>query len=193
MQRLFLLLILISAPLASSGCGRTVSAKEQARAASAKRAADKASAEAAALAAEEANKGFHNLKWKIVDRNQALAENPNLVEVENNTAAEDYFSAVAQSYFSGVSKLNTTSMEYNAQLQAQLNAIDSGADPKPPSFEEFNAQAKLNPNNIKGLYPWQVYAYDENTGRVTILEDRQERDRLREEKGIPLADQIKEN
>ena len=169
--------------LVSMGCQRGGSNKQQLRVLVSER---------AAVAAKE-QKGFADLKWKIVDKHKALAENPNLVEVENSTEAGDYFSAVFQSYFSATSKLNKASMEYNAQLQAQLNAIDGRSDPKPPSFEEFNEQAMMNPNNIKGLLPWQVYAYDEKTGKVTILEDREERDRLREEAGISITDQIGEN
>ena len=167
----------------SLGCQRAGSNKQRLRVMVSER---------AAVAAKE-QKGFANLEWKIVDKHKALAENPNLVEVENNTEAGDYFSAVFQAYFSSVSKLNIATMEYNAQLQAQLNAIDGPSDPKPPSFEEFNEHAKMNPNNIKALKKWQVYAYDDQTGKVTILEDPEERDRLREEAGLSIADQIGEN
>lgn len=121
-------------------------------------------------------------EWKIVDRNKALEENPKLVEVVNDTNAGDPLSAIMQAGHSAMSKLNTSTMEYNAKLQSYINA-DGAEDPKPISFEEFNAAAKLNSNNVKGLYKWQTYAYDETTGKVTILEDREEKRRIYEASG----------
>ncbi len=126
---------------------------------------------------------FNELEWKIVDRNKAMTENPKLVEVVNDTNASDPLSAISQTYFSATSRINKMQMEYNARLQANLNA-DGAEDPKPPTFEEFNASAKMNSNNVKGLKPWQVYAYDESTGKVTILEDRELKKKLYEEQGL---------
>lgn len=127
--------------------------------------------------------GFSQLEWKIVDKHKALAENPELVEVVNDTNATGYFDAVSQTAFSAQSRVNKMTMEYNANLQSYLDASDGAKDPKPQSFEEFNQVAKLNSNNIKGLYPWQVYAYDEQTGKVCILEDRAEKKRMYAEIG----------
>lgn len=128
--------------------------------------------------------GFSQLEWKIVDRNKALAENPDLVEVVNETDATGYLEAVSQSHFAAVSKLNQAQMEYNSKLQSYIDATETrGEDPKPQTFEEFSKAAKMNSNNMKGLYPWQAYAYDETTGKVTILEDRSEKKRMYEEIG----------
>lgn len=135
------------------------------------------------VAAEPEPPGFSQLEWKIVDRNKALAENPDLVEVVNETEAGGYLEAVSQSGFAAMSKINTAQMEYNSKVQSYIDATDSREDPKPQTFEEFNKAAKMNSNNIKGLYPWQVYAYDETTGKVTILEDRAEKKRMYEEIG----------
>lgn len=131
--------------------------------------------------------GFSQLEWKIVDRRKAMEENPNLIEVVNDTNETGYLTAVTKSSFSAISRLNTGTMEYNAKLQSYLNA-DGSDDPKPLSFEEFDAAARQNSNNIKGLYPWQVYAYDESTGKVTILEDRDEKRRMYEERGLQYKD-----
>jgi hypothetical protein len=137
-----------------------------------------------AVEAEQEPKGFSQLEWKIVDRNKAMAENPALVEVVNETDATGYMEAVSQSHFAAVSKLNTAQMEYNSKLQSFIDATDNGgADPKPQTFEEFSKAAKMNSNNMKGLYPWQAYAYDETTGKITILEDRAEKKRKYEEIG----------
>jgi hypothetical protein len=135
------------------------------------------------VAAPMEPQGFSKLEWKIVDRNKALAENPKLVEVENDTNASDPVSAIMQASRSAISRINKISMEHNATLQSFVNATESGEDPKPISFEEFNAAAKLNSNNVKGLYRWQAYAYSETTGKVTILEDREEKRRIYEESG----------
>ncbi|MEW4488744.1 hypothetical protein AB1L42_11710 [Thalassoglobus sp. JC818] len=137
---------------------------------------------------ENKPQGFSKLEWKIVDKHKALEENPNLVEVSNETNAGDYLTAVTQSHFSATSRLNKATMEYNAKLSSFANSIESSEDPKPLTFEEFDEQVRLNPNNMKGLYPWQVYAYDETNGTVTILEDREEKKRLHEENGVPYSE-----
>lgn len=140
--------------------------------------------EAAAEEAPQAEPpGFSKLEWKMVDKNKALEENPKLVEVTNDTNATGYLQAVTQTAFSATSRVNQMTMEYNAQVQSYINATDSVKDAKPISFEEFEKQARMNSNNIKGLYPWQVYAYDENTGKVCILEDRAEKKRMYDEIG----------
>ena len=120
------------------------------------------------------------LSWKIVDRNKALAENPNLVEVENDTEASDPLTAIMQARHSATSRINKLTMEHNAKLQSFVNATEGAGDPKPLTFKEFNAAAQLNKNNVKGLYEWQAYAYDETTGKVTILEDPAEKKRIQE-------------
>lgn len=136
----------------------------------------------AAVEVEQEPEGFSQLEWKIVDRNKAIAENPDLVEVVNETDATGYMEAISQSHFAAVSKLNTAQMEYNSKLQSFIDATDNGgADPKPQTFEEFSKAVKMNSNNMKGLYPWQAYAYDETTGKVTVLEDRAEKKRMYEE------------
>ncbi len=132
---------------------------------------------------------FNELEWKIVDRNKALEENPDLVEVDNDSDAKDPISAISKMYFSPISRINKTTMEHNAKLQSFINAADGAEDPKPPTFEEFNRDAKLNSNNVKGLKPWQVYAYDETTGKVTILEDRSLKKRLFEEQGLKFEEE----
>lgn len=143
--------------------------------------------EVAAVAAPPQPQGFSELEWKLVERNRALAENPELVEVENHTQAKDPLTAVTQSYFSGTSKLNATAIEYNAKLQSFIDA-EGAQEPKPPSFEHLNQQMQQNSNMVKGLKPWQAYAYDELTGKVTILEDRAEKKRLYEERGLKYED-----
>ncbi len=163
-------LMLLSLILA--GCSRSTESEE---------AEENAAAEQAAAPAEP--EGFSKLEWKIVDRNKALAENPKLVEVENDTNASDPVSAIMQASRSLTSQFNKISMEHNAKLQSFVNATEGGEDPKPISFEEFNSAAKLNSNNVKGLYKWQAYAYNETTGKVTILEDREEKRRIYEESG----------
>ncbi len=109
----------------------------------------------------------------LVDKKAAMAENPNLVETKNKITAQNYLSAVAQGYFSGVSQIHLI------QLQSTVNTMRELED-RWPTLEEF--QKLLNDAGVKlgGLYPHQVYAYDSETGEITILEDTVKRQEMKD-------------
>ncbi len=125
--------------------------------------------------------GFSQLEWKLVDKNKALAENPKLIEVENKTNASDPWSAAAQSYFTMGSKVHLLNFKHSIDLH-------KAEHDKFPTFDEFNSMLKSANVDLKGLYPWQVYAYDDKTGTLAILEDREEKQRKHEEAGLPMKD-----
>ena len=126
-----------------------------------------------------AQPSFPQDNTKLVDKKAVLAENPNLVETENRINATDPLTAVSQSYFSIGSR---------AQLMALKHAVDlhKAQYDKPPTFAEFESMLKSSGAALKGLYRWQVYAYDETTGQIVILEDRAMKKRLYEEQGLKL-------
>jgi len=122
--------------------------------------------------------GFAQLTFKLVDKLQALTENPQLVVVENKTNASDPWSAAAQSYFTLGSKASLIALKHGIDLhKAQYD--------KPPTFAEFESLYRQAGVEFKGLYPWQTYAYDAEAGTVCILEDRAEKARMHKEKGVP--------
>lgn len=126
-------------------------------------------------------RGFSQLEWKLVDKQKALEENPKLVETENKNNASDPFSAAAQSYFTIGSKAHILALKHTIDLhKAQYDSN--------PTFEQFNSMIKQANVDLKGLYPWQVYAYDSKTGQISILEDREEKARLHKEAGLPVSE-----
>ena len=100
----------------------------------------------------------------LVDKQQAMAENPNYVETDNDNNAGDYFSAVAGAYFSAASQIHVAQLTHEVRLREAM-------DGRKPTFEEFETILKNAGVQLKGLYPWQVYAYDDRTGQITILTD----------------------
>jgi hypothetical protein len=125
--------------------------------------------------------GFSKVEWKLVDRNAALQENPDLIEVENRIDATDPLMAATQSYFTLGSRAQLSAFKHS------INLYKAQHDKNPP-FGEFEQMLKQANVSLQGLYPWQVYAYDDQTGELCILEDRAEKRRLHEERGLPAPD-----
>ncbi|MCA9088403.1 MAG: hypothetical protein KDA90_07170 [Planctomycetaceae bacterium] len=136
-----------------------------------------------AVAAEPPKpEGFSQVTFKLVDKRKSLQDNPALVEVKNTTNASDPWTAAAQSYFTIGSKTSLLALQHGIELhKAQFE--------KPPTFAEFETMYRQAGVQFKGLYPWQVYAYDDEQGTVCILEDRAEKKRMHEEKGVPYAEE----
>ena len=99
----------------------------------------------------------------FVDYQVATAENPNLVVVENKINASDPISAATQGFFT-VSKVYVPVIEQQAQAHRALHG-------KLPTFEELKVEFDEANQQFKGLKPWQMYAYDAETGRAMILSD----------------------
>lgn len=121
--------------------------------------------------------GIPDVPAKIVDKKQALAERPHLVETANRVTASDPISAAAQGYFAAASRAEMLAFMHNIRIhQATYD--------KYPTFEEFMEYYRQSNAQLKGLKPWQVYAYDESDGTITLLEDREEKKRQYEEAGM---------
>lgn len=121
--------------------------------------------------------GFSKLDWKLVNYQEAMKDNPNLVEVENKINAVDPLSAATQSYFSLGSRVHLAAFKHSIDLhKAQYE--------KNPTFEEFEAMLRQSNVDLQALYPWQAYAYNAEEGTIVILEDRAEKRRMHEERGL---------
>lgn len=120
---------------------------------------------------------------RLVDKQKAMQENPALIEVENKINASDPFTAAAQSYFTIGSKAQVLAMQHTIKIQRELND-------RWPTFEEFENSIKQAGVKLTAIYPYQMYAYDDSTGGLTILEDRAEMKRQYEAAGrdYPHAD-----
>ena len=102
---------------------------------------------------------------RLVDRSSYLQEHPNAVELEKNVInASDPLTASAQGYFAGVSSLMISAYEHDLRLQKALN------DDKWPTYDAYKQILDTHGVKLKGLKKGQVYAYDDQTGQISILE-----------------------
>jgi len=120
---------------------------------------------------------FPSDNTKLVDKKQILAENPKLVEVENKINATDPVSAATQGYFALGSQVQLLNLKHAIDLYKAEHE-------KPPTFVEFDKMIRDAHVPLKGILRWQVYAYDEDTGEMCILEDRDYKKREYEKAGL---------
>lgn len=120
---------------------------------------------------------FPDVPAQVVDKQVALAENPNLRETENAIDAMDPASAAAQSYFALGSRIHLLNFKHQIDLyQAEHDRF--------PTFDEFAEMMRIHQVEFKGLKPWQMYAYDSSDGTVCILEDPEVKRARYEEAGL---------
>jgi len=117
---------------------------------------------------------------KLVDKKQALTENPALIVTTNRINATDPVSAAAQGYFAIGSQAQLLNLKH------QIDILKADNDNKPPSFAQFNDLLVQNNVKLAGLYRWQVYAYDDEAGDIVILEDHAMKKAEYEKGGLKL-------
>lgn len=102
---------------------------------------------------------------KFVDRRVFLQQHPNATEIAKNVInAQDPLSAVAQGYFAAVSTVTIAAYQHDLKLWYELNGQ------RWPTFKEYQEILSKHDIHLKGLKPRQVYAYDDQTGQLSILE-----------------------
>ncbi|MBL8848385.1 MAG: hypothetical protein JNG89_01820 [Planctomycetaceae bacterium] len=111
---------------------------------------------------------------RIVDKQKAVAERPQLFETKNSITANDPIFAPAQGLRAAGSQIEILAFTNYIQQEKALND-------KYPSYEELMAYYKQANVQLKGLKPWQVYAYDAEAGTITLMEDPQEKERIEKE------------
>jgi len=128
----------------------------------------------AAVAAAVPNNGPPDIDARIVDKKKALVERPQLVETTNKITASDPIFAPLQGLHAVGSKAEMLAFTHTIQIHQATND-------KYPTFDEFMDYYKQAHVELKGLKPWQVYAYDEDTGTVSLMEDPTEKERINKE------------
>jgi hypothetical protein len=127
---------------------------------------------------------LEKMTTKIVDKQKALAENPKLVSLEKNELGElNPLNYATKAYFAGVSTATVAALQHEIDLTKAMN------DDKYPTFEEFEQMLKRNNVKLQGLYRWQVYAYDDKTGAISILEDREFKKSEHEKAGLEYKEE----
>ncbi|MEZ6064271.1 MAG: hypothetical protein R3B90_00855 [Planctomycetaceae bacterium] len=115
--------------------------------------------------AEQPKPNAFQREAKLVDRHVFMAEHPNAIEREKNVIeATGYLSAVSQGYFAAASQVTILQLQHDLQLQKQLN------NDKWPTFDAYKKILDTHGVKLKGLRKTQVYAYDDQTGNISILE-----------------------
>jgi hypothetical protein len=141
--------------------------------------ANPAPAQAPVPAEEKPDKPTHFLKRvaELVDKKQAMAENDKLVEVDRNRmSSQNYLTAVGQGYFAAASRLELLNLQNAVNQMQALNE-------RYPTFAEFKDLLKQTGVRLGNLYEYQMYAYDDETGEICILEDRAHMKRIYEAAG----------
>jgi len=164
-----------------AGCIDPSMLKSKEAAKTADEAAPAAGANAEAPAgAPGAAPGLPKDNTKLVDKKQALAENPALIVTTNRINASDPVSAAAQGYFAIGSQAQLLNLKH------QVDILKADNNNKPPSFAQFNDLLQQNGVKLAGLYRWQVYAYDDEAGDIVILEDHAMKKAEYEKGGLKL-------
>ncbi|MDB5338925.1 MAG: hypothetical protein JWN70_4544 [Planctomycetaceae bacterium] len=101
---------------------------------------------------------------RVVDVKKALVENPNLKVVENKTGGDDILSFVGSAYV--VARSQASMLGFQAWLK-QHKIVEE----RNPTYDEFIQAMKENGVRFSALYPWQMYGYDVEAGKMVILED----------------------
>ena len=121
--------------------------------------------------------GIPDVPAQVVDKQVAMAENPNLRETENGIDAMDPVSQASQSYFALGSRIHLLNFKHQIDIMQALND-------RYPTFDEFSEMMQTQDVEFKGLKPWQMYAYDPSDGTVCILEDPDVKRARREAAGL---------
>lgn len=111
---------------------------------------------------------------RIVDKQQALKDRPHLVETTNRITASDPVFAPLQGMFAVGSKAEILAFTHTIQ-------IHQATHDRFPTYDEFMDYYKQANVQLKGIKPYQMYAYDESDGSIVILEDPEELERLDKE------------
>lgn len=101
---------------------------------------------------------------RVVDVKKALVENPNLKVVENKTGGDDILTFVGSAYV--VARSQASMLGFQAWLK-QHKIVEE----RNPTYDEFIQAMKENGVRFSALYPWQMYGYDAEQGKMVILED----------------------
>ncbi|AMV19268.1 hypothetical protein [Planctomyces sp. SH-PL14] len=139
-----------------------------------------AAAPAAPMPPAEPAKVIPDIPWRMVDKNKAMAENPKLTEAENKIVVGDPVTVAGSAYFTAISQFTITALKHDIDLWKVQN------DDKNPTFEVFNGMLKMHNVPLKGLKPWQTYAYDEKDGTITILSDPDVKAEAYKKVGLPV-------
>ncbi len=110
----------------------------------------------------------------IIDKNKAMAENPNLAPKVNKVEGYDPISTSLTGYLAAASQVNVASFQHNIHLVETM-------EERRLTFAEMQQYIKEYNMQFNALPDYQFYAYDDQTGEFLILEDSALKEKLHAE------------
>lgn len=107
---------------------------------------------------------------ELVDKQAYLAEHPNAIEkAGNEITAVDPFSSSLQGFQKGIPQVTMP------MIEQQVTAYKLLHNDQVPTVEQLKADLESTNFPLRGLKKNQVYGYDVQTGKVSILEIPEEK------------------
>lgn len=125
------------------------------------------------------DKAIPDVEARLVEWPKAKEKMPSLEVVENKVQGNDPISVAASAYVSLSSKAESLNFQHQLNIMKEIN------EGRPISFQEFQNLAKQMRIQFKNQPAYRYYGYDTKTGGIVVLEDKAEKKRIYEEKGIP--------
>ena len=118
---------------------------------------------------------------EVVDKQQAMAENPDLVIVDSKVSTSDPITFAARAYIAKSAQVSTFGFQRAVQTyQAEYDRY--------PSYDEFLRMMKENRVQFAEMPSYRMYGYEAQTGTIVILEDKALKAKIYEQAGIPVDD-----
>lgn len=118
---------------------------------------------------------------EVVDKQQAMADNPNLVVVEDKVKGSDPLTVAGSAYVVMSARVST----FGFQQALKVFKAQHGRN---PTYEEFTQMMQENNVQFAKMRPYRKYGYDAETGGIVILEDKALKAEIFKERGIPLEE-----
>lgn len=102
---------------------------------------------------------------KVVDANKAL-QDPEIVLAEGSTAdGIDPFSQAGSVYFSAMARVSTLGMQQAVNMKKAVEG-------RWPTYDEYMQIMKENNVEFVKLRSYEMYGYDDKTGKILVLMDK---------------------
>jgi len=115
---------------------------------------------------------------QVIDYNVYKA-NPFIVIVDNQVTGKDPLTVAASTYVAATSRASA------ANFKHQLNILKATSG-KPPTFKEYTQLSKKMRIELAGLPRYQAYAYDESTGGLFVIENKEYKIKLYRDARVPI-------
>lgn len=135
--------------------------------------------DAAPAAAKDPDNIIGKKTKELLDKEKAMAENPDLVVHEVHTLGNDPLTQYGNANVKAATFLGTIPLKQQVQ-------IVQATEGRNPTYAEMVTWMKQYNVELPAMRPYYHYAYDAKTAAVLVLEDKALKAQIYKEKGIPL-------